>query len=299
MNIHITLDNLTVGLSVLALGSSRFFDRSIESPTLEEHLEATLLRLPEITGEGYYEVEAQGLAGKLDPAFHIVQWKGRECPTIIYHHGGLESPFDYARFSKNTFKNVLFSRRHLVEANLFNLRAAFHKDVRRFAGMRRMRSLSDFAAVLSVSVKLVEAITSSARASGGGRVIVTGISLGGWVTNLHRAYFNSANAYVPIMAGAALGEVFVTSAYRRMTGRLARENPHVIRDVLNFEADYLRVEDENVFPLLALYDQIVQYPVQKTCYGSAPIRILSMGHATGARAHGELRRHILERLQTP
>jgi hypothetical protein len=296
MNIHVALDHLTIGLSALALGRSGFFDRSVESPGFGEQLSGISLEFPEINGEGHYEIEAQTPAGTLDPALHVVQWRGQGYPTIIYHHGGFERPFDYGRLSKNTFKNVLLSQRHLIEANLINLRAAFHRDVKRFSRMRCVRALSDFTAMLSVSVKLIEGAVSLVRSWRGGRVIVSGISLGGWAANLHRAYCNSADAYVPMLAGAALGDVFITSAYRVMSGRLAREHAETIRSVLNFEADHLRVTDENTFPLLALYDQIVQYGRQKECYGAAPIRVLKKGHATGARAHGALRRHILERL---
>ncbi len=296
MNIHIALDYLTIHLSALALGGSGFFDRSIESLGFAEQLKDIVLRISKGRGEGYYEVDAKTPVGTMDPAFHVVQWKGKTCPTIIYHHGGFERPFDYGRFSKNTFKNLLLSHKHLIEANLINLRAGFHRDVRRFSRVRCVRALADFTAMLSVSAKLVESVTLLARSWGSDRVVVSGLSLGGWAANLHRAYFNSADAYVPMLAGAALGDVFVGSPYQAMSGRLVREQPETVRGILNFESDYLGVTDRNVFPLLALYDQIVQYERQKECYGAMPIRVLKKGHATCARAHEALRRHIIERL---
>ena len=67
------------------------------------------------------------------------------------------------------------------------------------------------AMLLSVSVKLIEALVQYLKSEGNGKIMVLGISLGGWVTNLHRSFYNSADIYVPIFAGAALGEVFVTS----------------------------------------------------------------------------------------
>jgi hypothetical protein len=296
MNIHEALDNLTVALSALALGKSRFFDRSIQSPTYGEQLERVVLTFPELSGEGQYEVRADTPAGELTPALHVVQWKGKAQPTIIYHHGGLERPFDYGHFSKNTFKSILFSHRHLIRANLVNLRAGFHESIGGLTRVRCFHYLEDFVTMLCVSVKLLEGVVSRARAWGSEPVLASGISLGGWIVNLHRAYFNSADVYVPMLAGAALGDVFVRSAYRMMSGRPVRDNPETVRNLLNFEEEYARVTVDNVFPLLALYDRIIEFERQKKCYGSAPVRVLRKGHASCARAQAELRRHILGRL---
>ncbi|UCF78074.1 MAG: hypothetical protein JSW03_08160 [Candidatus Eiseniibacteriota bacterium] len=299
MNIHTALDNLLIDLSALCLGRSRFFDRGITSPTFEEHLRSTVLSVPDIEGEGRRELEADTLSGRLDPALHVAQWRGTGYPTVIYHHGGMERPFDYGPFSKNTFGRILFSKKKPVEANLINLRAAFHSDRSRLRRIRSIRELSDFLAMLAVSVKLVEETTCRVKARSQKRVVVAGISLGGWVANLHRTYFNSADVYVPILAGAALGELFLSSIYRRMVARCARMNPEAVRSLLNFEAEFSSVKDNNVFPVLALYDRIVDYDRQRACYGNAPIRVLKKGHATCARAHEALRRHITELLASP
>jgi hypothetical protein len=129
-------------------------------------------------------------------------------------------------------------------------------------------------------------------------IVLSGISLGGWVVNLYRSFNNTARMYIPLLVGAAWGEVFVTSDYRRMTGRIALENPDIVRQTLNFVADFERVTDENEFPLLARYDRYIQYDVQKTCYGNKTIAIIENRHITSALNGGAIRKHILKVIKT-
>ncbi len=152
MNVHTTLDKLTVSIAALASGKNKLFSRSIESPTFTEHLEGIALKRPDIHNKGKYEVVADTIVGQLDPAFLFVQWKGGEYPTIIYHHGNNERPFDFGRFSKNTFKNIFLSGNESVDANLIVLRAPFHNfSLKQY--QEKMTELSNFVAMLCVSVK--------------------------------------------------------------------------------------------------------------------------------------------------
>jgi hypothetical protein len=98
--------------------------------------------------------------------------------------------------------NVLMGYRQPIPANLIMLRAPFHRASSDY--MARVVGLSSFVAMLAVPVVLVEQLINSLKQKAVHRVLVTGISLGGWVTNLHRTYFNSADRYVPLLAGAAL-----------------------------------------------------------------------------------------------
>ena len=148
--------------------------------------------------------------------------------------------------------------------------------------------------MLSVSVKLVEAIINFLKEKELGPAIVSGISLGGWVTNLHRAYYNSAEAYVPLLAGAALDHLFTDSAYRKMCGQIVQENPEGIREVLNFEKEFNMIDKDNVFPLLGLYDQYIQYERQRKSFRTAKIKVLKTGHITSLLATKELRQHIFQ-----
>lgn len=295
INIHTIVDEYTVSLAALLAGNNKFFEASVSSPSLEEHLQAITLDMPEITGEGYYEVPAETLVGRLDPAFHVARWLGSTHPTVIYHHGNNERPFDYGPLSKNTFKNILLNDQGTVKANLISLRAPYHVSLKEY--MTRMRDLVHFAAMLMVSVRLVEHLVDWSQAQGSRLALVSGISLGGWVTNLHRACYSSADVYVPLMAGAALGEVFCTSAYRRLAGRAARENPDAVRALLNFEDDYGRAKAGNVYPLLARYDRIIEYDRQSSVYGQHAIAVIDKGHTTGVLAADDLRQHIREQLE--
>ncbi|MHB1417389.1 MAG: hypothetical protein ACYC1C_19250 [Chloroflexota bacterium] len=295
MNYHSLLDIISVTSTSIAVGRHKFFADSVDSPGYVAHLEAVALDVPAILGEGHYEVGADTLVGRLDPAFEIVQWLGHAYPTIIYHHGNNERPFDYGRSSKNTFKHILFSHREQIQANLIALRAPFHRDLRE--NMRKMGDLANFVAMLVVSTKLIQGLVDYARAQGSARVLVAGISLGGWVTNLHRTFYNSADVYVPLLAGTALGDMFVDSIYRRVTGRPAKENPAAVRRTLNFEDDFAKVLEDNAFPLLARYDQIIRLDRQRASYGKHPVAVIDRGHITAALASDLTRAHILAHLE--
>lgn len=296
MNYHALLDTLMVELSALALDQYKFFSASIESPPLAEHLAMTELQLPVINGAGIYELTAESLVGRLKPAFCIAHWLGEEYPTILWHHGNAERPFNFRWFSHTSFKRIFLWSREPIQANLIVLAAPFHRrSLKTYA--EQLRDLAKFTAMLAISVTLVEALTDHFKRTTDSRVMVTGISLGGWVTNIHRAFHNTADAYVPLLAGAALGDIFTRSVYRKLTGRLARESPKVLRTVLNFEPEFARIQANNVFPLLARHDQIVLFDRQQVCYGNRRITTLEKGHLTASLANDKLRGHILRQLE--
>lgn len=289
---HKFLDKYSVVMAAIVLKNSKWFRESVESPSFEKHIINIKLSMPVINGEGYYEVKADSLVGNLDPAFHVVKWLGPKYPTIIYHHGNNESPFNYGIGSKNTFKSIFLSKKDMFEANLISIRAPFHKQgLKSYLNM--MSKLSNFTAMLSVSVEMVDALVNVLKSKGCNRVIMVGMSLGGWVTNLHRSFYNSVDAYVPIFAGAALDEVFTTSFYKKLAGQLVAEKSDTVRKVLNFENEFKKVSDNNISPLLARFDQIIEYERQKQCYGEHHIEVVNKGHITGAIATKELRNHIL------
>ena len=160
-----------------------------------------------------------------------------------------------------------------------------------------MKELSNFVAMLSVSVKLSEQLISYSRERGISCVVISGISLGGWVTNLHHTYFNSADYYKPLLAGAGLAEALLDSIWEKLTAPLAKENPDQLRKILNFDDDFAKVDNSNVFPLLGRYDRIVKFERQKQCYDERLMTVLEKGHMTGSLTFEKLRRHILENLK--
>lgn len=294
MNLHTLVDHYTVTVGALLAGRRKFFDRSLESPHLAALLETTALHLPDVTGEGIYEVTVDTAVGALDPAFAMAQWLGPEFPTLIYHHGSNERPFDLGPLSKNSFKRVIHDHRQTFSANLIALRAPFHRSLRTY--MERVTELRNFGVMLAASVHLAEELVQWSRAQGSPWVLLAGVSLGGWVTNLHRAYHNTADSYAPMMAGAALDEIFWNSAYRRLTGQAARENPACLARVLNFEDAFAAAPGDNIAALLMRHDAIIVYERQRQCYEPGCVTVRDKGHTTGALDWAALRAFLHSRL---
>jgi len=293
MKKHILIDNLTISIANVLIGKNKFFSESAEGPSLQEHLDSINLDVSEVDTNGIYEVKSQTLVGELDPAFKIVQWKGEEYPLLIFHHGSNERPFQSGRFAKSALNRIFMQSKHPIDLNLIALRAPFHNNSTRHY-QRNVTKLSNFTAMLAVSVKLAEYVVNSYKESVRGAIVLSGISLGGWVTNIHRAFFNTADKYIPIMAGANVSAVFIDSVYRKLTGKNALKNTDSIDRVLNFVKEFENIQDNNVFPLLARYDQYIQYDIQKSCYGNRPIKTIENGHVTGALNSQALLNHILQ-----
>lgn len=292
MNKHIFPDNLTASIGAIIAGKKKFFAQSIQSPSWEEQVAGVDLTIPSVEGEGIYEIKAKTLVGELDPAFRVARWKGSEYPTIIYHHGNNERPFDFKKGAKNTFFHIFLRSAKMPEANLIVVRAPFHNCPLKYY-QEKMLELSNFMAMIATSVKLNEELIRQVRKISSQTILTTGISLGGWVTNLHRAIYNTSTAYAPIMAGTLLGELFLQSKYRKMSSSLALNSPEVIRKTLNFNSLFGKQNTPNVFPLLARYDQFIEYEVQKESYKDYPLKTIENGHITGALNTRELRNHLL------
>jgi len=293
MDKHGLIDILSVKLGSAAFSKSKLFRESIESPAYEELLDSVSFDWPIITGEGYYEVPAQTMVGNLDPAFYIARWMGGEYPTLIYHHSNNERPFSKKLFGKSSFRDIVLTKKNEIPANLVAIRAPYHRSYKLY--IAKIAHLANFMALLSVSVKLVEKIKEYAS-SEGSKVVVSGISLGGWVTNLHRAYFNSADTYIPMLSGSAPDDVFIHSAYRILAGKPVHDHPAKVKKTLNFDQRFNRVKEQNLFPLLARHDQVIRFEKQMETYDSYPVTVINRGHITGIVAAKELRNHILTHL---
>ncbi len=289
-NRHVVMDVLPVVLASFVFRGSLLFRDSIDSPSYGELLGGVEMNWPCINGEGIYEVPASTVYGELDPAFCIARWKGDRFPTLIYHHGNNERPFQNRGLARNTFKKVFLDEIDSLPVNLVGIRAAYHRSFNHYR--RHMGRLATFTNLLAVSARMVEELTGYAH-NRGSRVLVSGFSLGGWVTNLHRAFYNSADCYVPLMAGNTPGDVFTCSVYRLLAANLVRENPSVVENRLSIEKPFLKVTDNNVFPLLARHDQLIRFDRQKASYGRHPVAVIDRGHITATMAAALLRRHVL------
>ncbi len=287
---HSFLDIISVKMTALGLGRKKFFRNSIKTPGYRALLEEGSLELPEIKGEGKYEVGINNSFGQFDPAFDLVQWKGDNLPTIIYHHGNNERPFNYKSWEKNSFFKIFNPRLGEMEANLFNLRAPFHRSFKLY--LDKIADLNQFLSMISLSTQLVQELVLFSREKGSPRIMVSGISLGAWVTNLHRAFFNTADAYVPLLGGPKPADILLDSVYSKLVAPEVFPHREEIVSELNFVDKFSEKKENNVFPLLALHDQIIRYEVQKEAYQSHLVATINKGHTTGFLAGKELRRHI-------
>ncbi|MCC5986576.1 MAG: hypothetical protein JJT95_02765 [Pararhodobacter sp.] len=294
MNIHSALDHLSVSVSWALTGRRKFFRDDTDCPDFHDLLSAIRLEGIGLGGEGLHEVRATGPAEDLDPAYLVAKWVGPDRPTLIYHHGNQEHPFDFGPLAKNTFNRIILKHREAFDANLIVLRAPFHQSVGLY--LDRIARLQNFATMLATSVLLSEGLIQRLRVQGCPRIALCGASLGGWVTNLHRAHFDSADAYAPIMAGAALDEVFISSAFRRLVGPAGLRNPDDLRRVLNFERSFAARTRPNLHALLMRHDAFIEFERQRRCYTADRIAVLEKGHTTGALASAEMRAFLLTSL---
>lgn len=294
MNRHELIDVATVGLAGLLLGDAKVFARSVESPPIGEAVEEASHE--DLGAAAFVEgrvrtIDVETPVGTFETAYLPWRWLGPERPALLYHHGSGEDPFDFGRFASNSFRRIFAGGAFDVPVNLVALRAPFHDRSGR-AYARALGDLSNFVGMAAASTSLVEGVRARLVEAGCPAVSVSGTSLGGFVTNLHRAYLGSADRYVPLLAGAALGELFVSSAYRRLTGAPARANPDRLRAALDFEDEFQAVEGDDCAPLLARHDRVVEYDRQRPSYAGMDVGVIEKGHVTGALASGLLRTHL-------
>jgi len=280
LNIHEFLDEATVWLGALMLGRRKFFHEGVKCPSFAQLLGEISLEVPDLAGEGHYEVPAQGPVEGLDPAFRVARWMGEDRPTLTFHHGSAERPYDA------TFKR-LFPAKLEANANLICVRGPYHASLADYKF--GVRHLARFASLLATSVLLVEYLVSQLQQQ---RVLISGISLGGWVTNLHKVHRDTADVYCPLLAGSRCAELFFDSAYCRMASRRARQNPEAVRRVLNFDRRFVAADRSNVFPVLGRYDRIIVCDSQGQDYLQENLRVLRKGHVTAALCKSNLRGHL-------
>lgn len=291
---HALVDHAATVSGLFLPDRTRYFAASVDSEPFAAQLAAIEHDPVPVTEEGVHLVRARTPVGDLDPAVMVAHWGRPDLPTLVLHHGNNERPFAFGRTAKN-----LLGKAMLVPepppANVLLVRAPFHGGTLR-AYLRAMGELERFVAMLATSVAVMDRLVDQLRAAGCDRVVLAGLSLGGWAVNLHRAHRDTADVYLPIFAGAALAEVFLDSAYRRLTSRRALAEPEKLRTVLNFEERFAAVTTRNVFPLLARYDQYIAFDRQRPGYGDHPVAVVDEGHVTGGLDAAALRAHVLAHL---
>lgn len=285
MGLYEFFDNYSMSVGG-ALVKKKYFSEGVESRKIKEWLDLVSLDFPKINGDGYYPIKVQYEGVTNEAAFRIEQWKGVQYPTIIYHHGAAEGSYDFS------FNRIFKKSKSNINANLIAIQALFNHSNKEF--MNSILNLSNYTLMLATSVLIIENLINQIKKISNSKIIVTGTSLGGFVTNLHFAYYNTADYYKPLLSGARIGDVFINSAYSKVTSANGKMNPDKLRYALNFEDDIRKMEQKNFFPLMAKHDQIIKYDLQSIDFNPKQVSIIPFGHATGSTKFKLLRQHILK-----
>ncbi|MCU4802724.1 hypothetical protein OB920_20390 [Halobacteria archaeon HArc-gm2] len=293
MNYHELVDVVAIRLSGLLTRDQKLFERSLDVPPLVDVTPDAEATVENATAAGQHAVDVDTPLGTFEAAYMPWQWRGPAYPTVVYHHGSGEHPFEFGRFASSSFRGLFVGHEDELPVNIVGVRAPFH-DRSSTEYARALGDLGNFVGMCASSAALFEAIRADLADRSEAPVVLAGVSLGGFAANLHRACFGTADRYVPLLAGAAFGELFVSSVYRHLVADSALCRPDRLRDVLDFTDEFRAVEADDCAPLLGRYDRIVEYDVQRSCYEGFPVAVIEKGHVTGALAADLLRRHLLD-----
>jgi len=279
LNTHILKDKLF--LTLINLLGKPFFSRSVDSAPFQDHLDALALELPRLDRDGaFMRVPADGLAGPMEAGLRVVHDAGAEAPVVIYHQGGGEIPFDYtisAAYPSGTPSGT----------TVIAVKTPFQTTQDELR--ERFVDFNNYVAMIACVVKLTEALIQSPEISRAACKVVSGYSLGGFVSGRHHVVYNTADAYVPFVSGTAHAEIFFTTV---KAAAKARRNPEMLRSRLNFTEAWRQADNSNVFPVLGRYDQLNRLSVQGPSYAGTPFDLWSGGHLHGARNPKLIRQKI-------
>ncbi|OEF97588.1 hypothetical protein [Desulfuribacillus alkaliarsenatis] len=291
-NWHGLLDRLGATIGAYVYRKNLFFSESINTKPIKEVIPNTDLDMESIEHGDWQKVTATSPIGQFNGKYLVYKWIGNDVPTICFIHGSGEQPYKFDYFSSNSFRKI-FTKEFDIDANLILLMAPFHEGTQNDY-IKALDSLENYVGMLATTTVILDALASRLRVDGlQGKIYAVGVSLGGWVVNLHRAYFRGkVDYYVPMIAGTRLHDVFTTSNYSKLTARKALDNVEVLKEILDFEEDFLDNKKNDCYPLLARYDRLVELDVQKNGYKGMELKIINKGHFTGMEAITEFRNHI-------
>ena len=268
----------------LRMFAGRPFRLGHDTPAFEAHLEALgPVALPPLDRPGRHELTISTLAGELDAGLCVLRWHGADVPTVIYHHGGSEIPYT------RTAARIFAEQEITTPINAIVIRLPFHRSGLEFRGV--LAKLGSFISMLAVGVGLTERVLSSTPLRGSPGTLVAGFSQGGFITNRHHVHYNSADAYVPMMAGTNQGDLFAA-----MFPALSRATVERIRARLNFTEAWRARDHAKVFPVLARRDGINPLAVMGPGYPDVDVELWDTSHLAGFNEPARLREVILRRL---
>ena len=288
MNRHRLVDTLSVSSGSLYGKRIHFFREGLQSQSVMEVPAALEVELSPSSEEGDFRVPVRFLSLEGVARYSLIHWAGGDRPSLIYHHGSGET--EYTARIRRILPMPIRSRINLIAVSV-----PFNHSLKEY--LHGIGHLERFVFLLASSVRLTECLGDWLRAQGTGRIVVSGISLGGWITNLHFSLYGRMDEYRPIFAGAALDHLFTDTVYRKLTSREARDNPEVLRQALNFEAAFQSRDNQIVFPLLARHDHYIRFERQRRIYADSRLSVLEKGHITGSMDTKSLRAHLLRGLR--
>jgi len=258
----------------------RYFRDGVASSPFDVHLAEVCVEWPALDGVATTAVRAETLAGPLRAALSVRKWVGADAPTLVWHHGGGEYPYD-------TLFEGAFPDPAAVEANLVVVRAPGHET--RSGVLDVGATLDRYLATMAVAVDATEHVVAATT----GRSVVAGYSLGGFVTNRHHVAHDSADAYVPFMAGTAHGVVFLTTVPAAPRALAA---PALVRERLDFTDEWRARDHDHVHAVLGLHDCLNRYETQRASYPGLDPEVWCLGHVRGGGAHARRRRVLDDHL---
>ncbi len=291
-NLHDMIDRLGASFGALVYRNHRLFGKSLEAVPLREAVRGTHTEVSELQPGVWQKVSAYGPAGRFDASYLPYRWRGFQAPTLLFIHASGEQPYDFRRFSSNSFRSIFVDKGFDLDVNLILLMAPFHEGSQNDY-IKAMGYLQNYVGMLSTTAALLDALADRLRKEGCPAILAAGLSLGGWVVNLHRAFYGrNVDRYVTMIAGSRLSEVFLSSHYQKLTAESARANPELLKDFLDFEREFRTNDSDDCYPLLARYDRLVELETQRAGYEGMDLKILDKGHFTGMADTTAHRRHI-------
>ena len=308
MNLHKLADEMVAAIGGMYGDGTKYFRDGTESAHVSDVIAETSVELgkpgaPPVLEDGQ-EMLARTVYGTFSaPArFSVLRWAGSSAPTLIYHHGSGESDYtarvrriaewmDGSSGASGRSPGATGAQTVVYgPANIIACSVPYNHSLKEY--LVAVRRLDRWVFLLSASVRLTEALATYLTEWGCPRVVCAGLSLGGWITNLHHTYFDTCDVYSPIFAGAALDDLFTESIYQKLLASSARDAGERFRATLNFEGDFKARGNQNVYPVMARFDRFIRFERQAGIYRPEQMTVLERGHTTGALAYRRLAGHL-------
>jgi hypothetical protein len=281
-NAQVLQDRLHVQMG--RLGSRPFFRHGLDTPPLEEHLRIADFKLPRLQRPGREEFAAATLAGELRAALRLHSSGGPAAPVLIYHH-------DQGEIPPGRTMERMFPRNHESYLTIYVIEAPFHRTPRE--AQLATLSLHDYLSMIAVLILATERLIEIRAVAEAPLRALAGFGQGGYVANRHHMLYDSADLYLPFMAGTAPAETFLPKEHRTAG---ARNHAGYVRERLNFDAAWSQRSHDNVFPVLGSADFINRFDPQSRSYGTTPIEVWNTGHVAAAKQPDRMREHILKHI---